>query len=148
MQARGLPGEVFTLGLARRVAHRRCVEVLGHCQVTSMFVQVGPDRGMSWHAGGHILHRAQPGQWPVHLAHRDSPVERHDGAVDECRQLVILLQDLRPVRLRGTRRVGVQRGDGGLGLVLPEPVPTQRPLQDRDPLGDGRRVPPRAVLFG
>ncbi len=92
--------------------------------------------------------RTQPRQGPVHLAHCDNPIERHHRVVHENRHLVMPLQNLRPVRLLGTRRVGEQRGNDHLRLVLPDSVPTQRPPQDRDSHGDRRRVPPRAVLPG
>ncbi|CAM5725894.1 hypothetical protein SVIOM74S_01810 [Streptomyces violarus] len=42
----------------------------------------------------------------------------------------------------------MEGGDGGLGLVLAEPVAGEGRLQDLDALGDRLRVPPAAVLFG
>ncbi len=42
----------------------------------------------------------------------------------------------------------MQRGDRRLGLELAEAVLRESRLQDRDALGDQRRVPPAAVLLG
>ena len=46
------------------------------------------------------------------------------------------------------RRVGMERSDGGLGLVLPEPVAGERRVGEVDSLGDQRGVPLAAVLRG
>ena len=41
----------------------------------------------------------------------------------------------------------MQRGDRGLQLVRPDRAELQRPLDERDPAGDLRRAPLRAVLL-
>ena len=83
----------------------------------------------------------QPGARTVGLADGHRAVEPHDRAVGQPHELVVPLDDLHPVGLPGGRRVGVQRGDRGLGLVLAQPVAGQRRLQDGDPLGDQARCP-------
>ena len=103
---------------------------------------------MAGQAGVHAGQGRESGRRPVGLADRDGPVERHDRAPGEPQQIVVPADDLHPVGLLGARRVGVQGGDGGLGLELPEPVATQRRLQDGDALGDQRGVPAGAVLLG
>ncbi|WP_308010003.1 hypothetical protein [Isoptericola luteus] len=78
----------------------------------------------------------------------DRSVERHDRIVRlEPDELVVPLEDLRPVRLGGGRGVVVQRGDRRLGLVGTEPVARESVLQQTDALGDGRGVPQGAVLL-
>ncbi len=63
-------------------------------------------------------------------------------------QLVVPLDDLDPVGLLDAGRVGVERGDRGLGLVLAEPVARERGVDEVDPLGDEPGVPLAAVLVG
>ena len=63
-------------------------------------------------------------------------------------ELVVPLDDLHPVGLVGGLRVGVQRRDRRLRLVLAEPVAGQRGLQHRHALGDQVAPPQPAVLLG
>ena len=63
-------------------------------------------------------------------------------------QLVVPLDDLDPVGLLDARRVGMERGDRRLRLVLAEPIAGERGLRDADALGDERGVPLAAVLVG
>jgi hypothetical protein len=87
------------------------------------------------------VQRAQSGERAVHLAHRDRAAEAGRRVVGQFDQLVVPLEDLRPVGLLGARRVVVQRRDRRLDLVLTATFLRQRLLQQRDTLTDLRRVP-------
>jgi hypothetical protein len=65
-----------------------------------------------------LLDGAQPGKRSVDLADRDRAAERGDRIVGELDELVVPGENLRPVGLLGGAGVVVQRGDGGLDLVL------------------------------
>ena len=94
---------------------------------------------------------AQPGGGAVHVADRDRAPEHGGGVVarglvGEGDEVVVPREDLRPVGLRGARRVVVQGGDGGLDLVAAGAFEGQRRLQNAYALGDLARVPQAAVL--
>ena len=90
----------------------------------------------------------QPGAGAVRLADGDRTVEPDDRGVGEAEQLVVPLHGLHPVGLVDPRRVGMERGDRRLRLVLAEPAASERGLGDADPLGDELGVPPAPVLVG
>ena len=88
----------------------------------------------------------QPGQRAVRFADRDRTVEPDDRSVGEPQQLVVPLDDLYPVGVLDTWRVGVERGDRRLCLVFAEPVARERGLFDGDTLRDEVGVPLGPVL--
>ena len=90
--------------------------------VTGLLVQVRRNSGVPRDVGVHLGERGQPGLSAVGLADRDRAVEADDRAVGEAQQLVVPADDLDPVGLVVRARVGVQGGDGRLGLVLAEVV--------------------------
>ena len=65
----------------------------------------------------------------VGLADCDRTVEPDDRSVGEPEQLVVPLHDLDPVGLLDTRRVGMERGDRRLRLVLAELIARERSLE-------------------
>ena len=70
---------------------------------------------------------------------------RPTAAEREPHELVVPLDDLHPVGLLGRPGVGVERGDGGLGLVLAQAVTGEGCLEHLDALGDQPGVPEAAV---
>ncbi len=117
-------------------------------QVAVALVQVGGDGGVAGQGGVELGQGGQAGPRAVGLADRDGPVEAGHRAAGEAHQFVVPLDDLHPVGLLGRPGVGVQRGDGGLGLELAEPVAGERRLEHVDALGDQAGVPQAAVLLG
>jgi hypothetical protein len=83
----------------------------------------------------------------VGLANGYSPVEAGHRAIGEAHQLVVPLDDLHPVGLLDRLSVGLQRGNGGLGLELAQSVAGKRCREHVDALGDQVGVPEAAVLL-
>ena len=103
---------------------------------------------MAGQGGVELGQGGQAGPRAVGLADRDGPVEAGHRVVGEAHQFVVPLDDLHPVGLLGRPGVGVERGDGGLGLELAEAVAGEGWLEHVDALGDQAGVPQAAVLLG
>ena len=103
---------------------------------------------MPGQGGVELCQGGQAGPRAIGLAYRDGPVEAGYRAVGEAHQFVVPLDDLHPVGLLGRPGVGVQRGDGGLGLELAQAVAGEGSLEHVDALGDQAGVPQAAVLLG
>jgi hypothetical protein len=84
----------------------------------------------------------------VYLRDRDGPVERDDRGRCDGRELVVQGQDLAPVGVCGSGRVGVYGGDRRLDLVRPGAVAAQARPYDVVPLDDELPLPLRPVLVG
>jgi hypothetical protein len=82
------------------------------------------------------------------LRERNRAVERDDRVRGDSEQLVVQLEDLTPVGLRGGRGVAVHGVDGRLDLVRAGSVAAEAAPDDRLPLGDELTIPERAVLVG
>jgi hypothetical protein len=80
------------------------------------------------------------------FGHRHRAVERDDWARLERQELVIELEDLRPVRRGRGRRSAVDGVDRGLELVRSGPVEPQALAHDSLAVGDQRAIPAAAVL--
>jgi hypothetical protein len=111
-------------------------------------VEVGRNGGRAGQGGVERCQGSEAGPRTLSLTHGDRPVQAGHRVVGEADHFVVPLDDLRPVGLLGRPRVGVERGDGGLGLVLAEAIAGERRLQYVHALGDQPGVPQAAVLFG
>ena len=152
-EPRRLAGEVVALRGAGRRPCRHGIQVRGLCEVARPLVQVCRDRVVPGHVAGSP--RRAPAARPAARRPRRRATARLSattGLSVMLRELVVPLEDLGPVGLRRRPGVGVQGRDGRLGLVLAEPVPGQRVLQDRGrprrsrscptATGPGRRAAP------
>ena len=111
-------------------------------------MEVRRRRPVAGQCGVHLGERGESGPRAVGLAHRHGPVEAYDGAAGQRQQLVVPLDDLHPVGLRGRGCAGVEGGDRRLQLELATTLLGQRGLQDRDALCDQVAVPQAALLLG
>lgn len=148
MQRGGLEQQVISLRHGMRLVGRFDVQLGSTRDVAGTFVQICRRRGMARQRRVELGQGRQTRTRPVGLTHCHRTVEARDGAVGEGNEFVVPLDDLHPVGFVGSPRVGVQRGDRGLCLVLPEPVGRQRGLQHGHTLGDQIMAPQRAVLLG
>jgi hypothetical protein len=121
-EPRRLPGEVVTFGQVGGGLRRVGVQVCCHREVAGLLVEVGRGGGVAGQARVDGGQGREAGRRAVGLADRDGPVERDDRAPGEPEQLVVPADDLHPIGLLCARRIGVQGGDRGLGLELPESV--------------------------
>ena len=132
VQPRCLPREVVALGQGGGAVGSVAVEACSLVRVTGLLVQVRRNSRVPRDIGVHLGERGQPGLSAIRLADRDRAVEADDRAVREAQQLVVPADDLDPVGLVVRARIGVQGGDGGLGLVLAEVVAGEGGLEDLD----------------
>ena len=132
VEARRLAHLVVAFGEVGCVAGGLGVQAGGELEVAVLLVEVGGDRVAAQDVLVDVGQRRQPGGRAIGLADGDGPVEPDDRRVGEPEQLVVPLDDLHPVGLLDPRRVGMERGDRRLRLVLAEPIPRQGRLQDRD----------------
>jgi hypothetical protein len=149
-QSGRLLGEVVPSGGVARLGRRAGVVLGGDARVPGPLAQAGAHRVEPVAAAEprrELFDGAQPGQWAVDLADRDRAAERGDQVASEAEEFVVPGENLRSVGLPGGAGVAVQRGDGGLDLVLAAPVAGQGRLQDAHALGDLGRVPSGAVLL-
>ena len=83
----------------------------------------------------------------VHLGNGDGAIERHDWRRRELEQVVIELQDLRPVGRGGTRCLAVHGIDRRLKLVRPGLIAPQALANERLAFRNQLAIPPAAILI-
>jgi hypothetical protein len=112
-------------------------EIAGH------LVQMRSHRVVPRYFGIDGGERRESGGRAVRFPHRDSSVEPYYRTVGDREQLVVPLDDLYPVRVLHPSRIGMQGGNGGLYLILAQPIPSERRLQNPNSLGYRYGVPAR-----
>src|SRR5699024_1907093 len=135
---RGLPAQMLSLGYAARPLGGPCVEFGGPAGLSCAFTQMRLDGEIS---GQTVIEAAQFGETGRRadgLAEGHGPIEADDRGVPESEELVVPVDDLRPVGGLDASGIGVQSRDCRLGLVFAEFVSGERRLQDPDALGDER----------
>jgi hypothetical protein len=148
VEARGLTSLMVALGEVRGVASCVGIEARRELELAVALVEVRGNRFTPRHVLVDLGQCRQACARTVGLADRDRTVEPDDRRVGEPEELVVPLDDLDPVGLLDSRRVGVERGDRRLRLVLAELIARQRSPCEVDALGDERGVPQTAVLLG
>ena len=111
-------------------------------------MQVRRDSGVTGQARVQLRQSSQTCSRAIGLTDGDGPIETGHRAVGDLHQFVVPLDDLYPVGLFYRAGIGVQRGDGGLGLELTQTIAGKGPLEHPNTLGDHMGVPQPAVLFG
>ena len=148
VESRGLAHLVVALGEVRRAVGCGGVETRSELEISVLLVEMGGNRVAPRDVRVDLSEGRQSRWSAVSFAHGDGTVEPDDRSVGELEQLVVPLDDLHPVGLLETRRIGVERGDRRLRLGLAEPVARERRLQHGDSLGDECLVPEAPILVG
>src|ERR1041384_69402 len=94
-----------------------------------------------------LVHQSQsPGHVTTHR-NRRCMIERHDWRWIDAHQLLIERHDLRPISFVSSLSFGMNRGYGGLDLIIAHSTQRKRMFNKANPFFDLFSVPNGAVLF-
>jgi hypothetical protein len=96
---------------------------------------------------GEGVHQRQTRGRPVGHRDGDRAVQFDDRTGRQADELPVQTNDLRPIGRRRVGRLSVDRRDRRLHLVDARTAAAQRPVEQRERLGDLATVPGRAVLI-
>ncbi len=86
------------------------------------------------------------GGGPVDFGKGNGATQRDDRRIVNCEQLVIEMQNDRPVRCTLVKSARVGSGNGCLGMIFGDVISLRRPIEVKEPEGDKTLVPSARVL--